>query len=154
MEHGDDAPHPGQEPDDAELRALRETLGPLFDHARPPALLRDRLRREARSRFAPMPALRLLPRIAAACAAAALAWLLVTADRTGGPRDTSVAERPPAMDAADVDGSGRVDIFDAYLVARAVREGDPGGLPDLDGDGLVTEGDADLIAARAVELSR
>lgn len=56
----------------------------------------------------------------------------------------------------DVDGSGGVDIVDAFVLARAVAEVEGerglGPLWDVTGDGVVDEGDVDAVAMRAVRL--
>lgn len=55
----------------------------------------------------------------------------------------------------DLDRSGRVDILDAYLLARRIQTGgslDPSW--DLNGDGVVDRRDVDEIARRSVALGR
>lgn len=58
---------------------------------------------------------------------------------------------------ADLDGSGRVDILDAFLVARSIAAGAgaSGALNpawDVTGDGAVDRRDVDAVAAAAVSL--
>ena len=63
-----------------------------------------------------------------------------------------VRERRPAL-AMDVDGSGQVDIVDAYLLSRRVGSREAGAPAwDLDRDGRVGETDVRLVARRAVAL--
>jgi hypothetical protein len=54
---------------------------------------------------------------------------------------------------ADVDRSGRVDILDAFALARRIQQGTAGGF-DLNRDGVVDKLDVDLVAARAVRLRK
>jgi Dockerin type I domain len=61
--------------------------------------------------------------------------------------------RPPLR--GDVDGSGRIDIVDAYLLARRLETQsklEPHW--DLSGDGKIDEGDVKAVAASAVSVSR
>lgn len=51
----------------------------------------------------------------------------------------------------DVDRSGRVDILDAFAVARSIRHADSAE-HDLNGDGRVDQSDIDLVARDAVRL--
>jgi len=56
--------------------------------------------------------------------------------------------------AGDVDGSGRVDIVDAFILARHVEQSerlDPAW--DMDGDGHVDKRDVDAVAGLAVALN-
>ena len=54
-----------------------------------------------------------------------------------------------------MNGSGTVDILDAYELARALRTGRPGLKHwDFNRDGRVDHADVDVIARRAVSVSR
>ena len=62
----------------------------------------------------------------------------------------------------DINHDGRVDILDAFALARRLagpppqvpgRAGESGPLPDINGDGVVDRKDVDALAARAVRLS-
>jgi hypothetical protein len=60
--------------------------------------------------------------------------------------------RPAAMP-GDLDGSGGVDIIDAYLLDRlVVSGGEAEGSCDLNGDGRVDRADVRALAGRAVAL--
>jgi len=92
-------------------------------------------------------------------AAAGLAGVVLLRSRTAtDPATTQLATQsatPPAtFDVADLDESGRVDVWDAYLLAQAADAGVAEPRFDLDGDGSVTRADADLVARRAVEVPR
>lgn len=132
---------------DAERRVTRE-LQTLLGAAQPPPWVRAQLLCAAEERASALRRRRaarrwLAPLAAAAAAVLALAVLWPT------PRATR------AYDVADLDQSGRVDVWDAYLLARATERDEalPAAL-DLDGDGAVTRHDADALAQRAVEVIR
>jgi hypothetical protein len=59
----------------------------------------------------------------------------------------------PRIDRADVDRSGRVDILDAFALARRIQQGTAGGF-DLNRDGVVDKLDVDFVAAQAVRLRK
>jgi hypothetical protein len=125
--------------------ALRRDLAALFAPSAPPPAVDAAVRRAARERCTP--ARRRGPwRVAGAAAAALL--LALGAHWFGG------AARHDLL-AADVDGSGRVDILDAWTLARALESG--GALEpawDLDRDGAVDLRDVRQLAQRAVRLER
>jgi hypothetical protein len=57
--------------------------------------------------------------------------------------------------AEDINHDGRVDILDAFALARAVQAGvKPMRGPDLNGDGVVDQRDVAWIAAQAVKLEK
>jgi predicted anti-sigma-YlaC factor YlaD len=60
---------------------------------------------------------------------------------------------PGAPHASDVNGDGRLDILDAFAVARAVEKGDPLVEWDQNGDGVVDRADVDLLAFAAVSTT-
>jgi hypothetical protein len=64
--------------------------------------------------------------------------------------NTASAGRNPA----DLDGDGRVDIFDAFMLARALRDGRAVAAWDVNRDGSVDARDVALVAQRAVQLDR
>ena len=71
---------------------------------------------------------------------------------TGGRNPQSMS---PALaeGRADVDGNGRVDILDAFQLARRVEARGPVAPQwDLNGDGRVDKEDVDLVACAAVRL--
>jgi predicted anti-sigma-YlaC factor YlaD len=82
-------------------------------------------------------------------AAAAVALLVLSAGVL------HYAWRPPASPvvAADIDGSGSVDIIDAFSLALSVESnGGDGGKGDIDGNGIVDRGDVEAVARMAVAL--
>lgn len=87
----------------------------------------------------------------------------------GGPKTPESPPSSPAIARAeDVDGNGRVDMLDAFALARRIdrRDGISEGRPsrdrpdrvdlsfDVNGDAVVDDRDVDLIAARAVLLEK
>ncbi|QOV88910.1 dockerin type I domain-containing protein [Humisphaera borealis] len=68
----------------------------------------------------------------------------------------SPATRPTVVDASflrqDIDRSGRVDILDAFTVARGVKTGKTAASWDANGDGVIDQRDVDQIAAIAVRV--
>lgn len=59
----------------------------------------------------------------------------------------------PTLAREDINGDGRVDILDAFALARALEHGAVR-RPDLNGDGQVDLRDVDWVAARAVQLHK
>jgi len=88
-------------------------------------------------------------RLRAAAGLALAAGLLgVTAARWSAPGHVRFA-------AEDVTRDGRVDIVDAYILARRIESRPPHDLPaswDLTGDGRIDHADVNRIASRAVAL--
>ena len=55
----------------------------------------------------------------------------------------------------DLNRDGRVDILDAFQLARQLQSGnDPGAGSDLNSDGEVDRRDVEIIAAQAVRLEK
>ncbi|MDX1565165.1 MAG: dockerin type I domain-containing protein [Phycisphaeraceae bacterium] len=73
-------------------------------------------------------------------------WLLV--NRTGPPPAPAVA----AAGIEDLDRNGRIDMLDAFALARRLESAPEPTAPDLNGDGRVDRLDLDVLAARAVRL--
>jgi len=96
--------------------------------------------------------------VPAAAAAAVLLVLLARQDftpmpesRTASVRQPSTVDRQPSF---DIDLSGRIDILDAFALARRLERGeatDPAW--DRTGDGAVDRKDVDAIALAAVKVT-
>jgi hypothetical protein len=98
--------------------------------------------------------------------AAAAAAVIVVATILFDPQSTIMSSRTPIRDRspqssrpglaegrADIDGSGRVDILDAFRLARHLESGGPAAAEwDLTGDGRVDREDVDAAAFAAVRL--
>ena len=91
-------------------------------------------------------------RIAAVAAIVIFAFSL---DLTKRPEPTTngpvFAETLPI----DIDGNGRVDILDAFKLARQIESADSAEIKlDVNGDGKVNRDDVDLVASAAVRLDK
>ncbi len=85
----------------------------------------------------------------------ATASLLLCAAGFWLTRPGSPLNRAPAFAREDLNRDGRVDILDAFLLARHLQSGDKPELNlDLNGDGVVDHRDAETIAAEAVKLEK
>jgi hypothetical protein len=129
-------------------RARRHFVGREFAPAASPS----RGRPAARSRI------RWAWRIAAAAAVIIFAFSLDLTKRRGPSTDSSYFAGARAV---DIDQNGRVDILDAFKLARRIESADSYETNlslreqgwDLNGDGLVNRNDVDVVALAAVSLS-
>ena len=66
------------------------------------------------------------------------------------------ASRPsqPQFAREDINHDGRVDILDAFQLAREAQSGATLTVADLNHDGIIDRGDAELIATHAVKLDK
>ncbi len=135
-----------------DLHRPRAALPPGFDKA-VLAAARGQWARQRRHRLI----IRLVPLTAAAAAIGLIVWL-------GGPWD-GPAERGSTTPAAhslvsrtplkDINGDGRVDVLDAFMLARQVETGQVTGLRwDFNDDQVVDRRDVDAVALAAVRLDR
>ena len=91
-------------------------------------------------------------RIAAAAAVIILAFSL---DLTKQPDSTKVSLTLNKTQAVDIDQNGRVDILDAFKLARHIESADRTETKwDLNGDGLIDRSDVDVVALAAVRLDK
>ena len=87
----------------------------------------------------------------AAAAVIGVVWLPDQADRGGAMNVASDASSAADNDVnSDVDQSGRIDILDAFVIARQIRSG--GRIHDINSDGRFDELDVAMVAERAVML--
>ena len=111
------------------------------------AVLREARRRLTKPVGPKFPWRRLIPRFA--MAAALVAMLAYGFIRNGSRSLTPIFARE------DLNHDGRVDILDAFALARQLKSGPvlgPG--RDINGDGIVDERDVETIAAQAVRLGK
>ena len=91
-------------------------------------------------------------RIAAAAAVIILAFSL---DLTKQPNQTIDSFSISKTQAEDIDQNGRVDILDAFKLARHIEStGRTETEWDFNGDGLVDRSDVDMVAFAAVRLDK
>jgi len=89
-------------------------------------------------------------RIAAAAAVIIFAFSL---NLTQKPEPTTSQSLLVEARAVDIDRNGRVDILDAFKLARYVESAERTDKKwDINGDGLVNRNDVDLVASAAVRL--
>jgi len=91
-------------------------------------------------------------RIAAAAAVIIVAFSL---DLTKQPKPTKDSLSVVEAQAEDIDQNGRVDILDAFKLARHVETADRTEKEwDFNGDGLINRSDVDVVAFAAVRLDK
>jgi hypothetical protein len=66
--------------------------------------------------------------------------------------NTNPVGEPALANANDINRDGMVDIIDVYILAAAVQINDTSKMPDLTGDGQITQEDADKLVQRVVAL--
>lgn len=97
----------------------------------------------------------IVQRIGAGLAAAAMIAIVVRLFVPGlRPKPPMPVARPQLAEAADINHDGRVDILDAFVVARHIARHEPlDPAWDINGDGVVDQRDVDLIAHLAVRAN-
>jgi hypothetical protein len=98
-------------------------------------------------------------KVAAAAAVVIFAFSLDLTKKSGPATDRSV---PAGIQAIDIDQNGRVDILDAFKLARHIESAGPAEESlslrkqgwDINGDGLVNRDDVDIVAFAAVRLDK
>ena len=152
--------HLDQDPDLRVSSKLSTDLDALFKPqlSVPPEVDRAVLDRAARH-FAGLepakrPRFRLvgLWRVAAAAAVVVLAFSLNLTEKPAPTTHRSGLAKAPAV---DIDRNGRVDILDAFKLARQIElAGSTEAILDINGDGLVNRDDVDMVALAAVNLDK
>lgn len=143
--------------DDAEPHAsprLQKDLRSLFEPSGPvPPQVDKAILAEAHRRLA-KPRRLIVPLRWAAAAAAAVIVIGVVLVSTNH-QSSIISHQSRAESGVDVDGNGRVDILDAFRLARDIESRGPDRTPwDLNGDGLVDRKDVDAVALAAVRLDK
>ena len=144
------------EPDLKVSKRFSEDLGRLFAPDRPiPSAIDRAVAGAARGRLAlPQRGLGWLrwavPATAAAAIAIACLWW-------AHPRAAPPVAPSPRLSQAetDIDGNGRVDILDAFTLARHIEARQPTeAMWDFNSDGLIDRRDVDTVAMAAVRLNK
>jgi hypothetical protein len=95
---------------------------------------------------------RIIRRIGTIAAAAAVLIIAFSLDVARKPQPRTPASLAVTQ-SYDFDHSGRVDILDAFKLARQIQSANlPERQWDLNGDGLVNRSDVDIVAMAAVSL--
>ncbi len=90
-----------------------------------------------------------------AAAAAAVIVLAFSLDLTKKAEQTADRSALVKAQAIDIDQNGRVDILDAFKLARQIESASPVAKSwDINGDGLVDRHDVDMVAFAAVRLDK
>ena len=90
-----------------------------------------------------------------AAAAAAVVILAFSLDLTKRVERTGQRSVTAKAQAVDIDQNGRVDILDAFKLARQIESAGPTERNwDVNGDGLVDRHDVDMVALAAVRLDK
>lgn len=144
------------------IHDLRTAVGPLDAI---PGEADDRILAMGRRNLGRHRGLRLVASVATlTAAAAAIALVILLPTTTEGPRSadtpSTLQTQPPrelakqAFFPEDIDASGRVDILDAFTLARYIDR-DSAYRPtwDFNNDGQLDQHDVDAVAHRAVKLN-
>jgi len=130
--------------------ALVEALGGLHRGPAVPGEIDRAILAEAKAGYLRRRRFWLAARAAGATAAAAAIVIAVVAVRER--RERAAAPVAAVVMPGDLDRSGRVDILDAFLLARRVRDGSSTNGDDVTGDGVVDQRDVDRVAGLAVSV--
>jgi hypothetical protein len=91
-------------------------------------------------------------RIAAAAAVVVFAFSLDLTKHAGPTKDRASLSKTQAV---DIDRNGRVDILDAFKLAKHIETaGSAEKEWDINGDGLIDRSDVDMVAHAAVRLDK
>ena len=91
-------------------------------------------------------------RIAAAAAVIIFVFSLDLTKQTGPTTDRFSLSKTQAV---DIDRNGRVDILDAFKLAKHIESPGPAETGwDINGDGLIDRSDVDVVALAAVRLDK
>ena len=91
-------------------------------------------------------------KVAALASTIAAACLVLAARSPWKQSDSQRSEVAQKASDRDLDGNGRVDILDAFAMARDIRNGRTLSMYDVNGDGRQDQSDVDELAKQAVML--
>jgi hypothetical protein len=133
---------------------LKSDLGSLFkaEHSVPPEIDRAILDKASKRFVRPKKRIRVFRWAGSVAAAAAI---IIVAFVFFFQSDYITPMSTMSMEGADIDRSGRVDILDAFKLAKQIQSvNNPDKKWDINGDGLVNRGDVDFIASAAVKINK
>ncbi len=136
---------------------LKADLGNLFksQHSIPPEIDRAILEQASRKLIRRQKRHIIIRRIGTIAAAAAVIIFAFSLDLTKKPQPSVPYSYLAETVSIDIDQSGRVDILDAFKLARHIESTDNVDSNfDMNGDGIVDRGDVDFIASTAVSLDK
>lgn len=149
-----------RQPDDAELNAPPKLVAALQKSRQRPIFIPrstdERILRAAREHLQKpeSPRFNWLRIIWWGTAAAAIALLALLASQLWRRPSVSQISQVNTL-REDINHDGRVDILDAFSLARQLKAGtQPTASTDVNGDGVVDERDVATLAAKAVELPK
>ncbi|MCP4594038.1 MAG: hypothetical protein GY842_25170 [bacterium] len=153
QEHSEDTETQAPQRLAGDLRGLYRTEVPI------PPEIDAAIASTARQHFAGRRRARMVLRLVKVSAAAAAIALVILVSQPSTHQKTPLATRHagfgPQLSPADIDRSGRVDILDAFALARRIERGDGLGSEwDANGDGVVDRTDVDAVAHVAVRLTK
>lgn len=134
---------------------LKADLGNMFrpQSSVPPEVDRAILDRAGRKLIRPRRRHSIIRRIGIVAATAAVIILAFSLDLSKTPMQDAQESYFAEAKSADIDRSGRVDILDAFKLARQIDSAaDIDTSFDMNGDGLVNRDDVDIVAMAAVSL--
>lgn len=158
----DNQRHFDNEPNLDVTPAFSKDLGRLFTPDRPIPASVDRAVAEAARRHLGHSRRRIVWRHWAVPAAAAAAILLATSiwwfnngTTTPSSREGHIQATVASPSRTDIDQNGKVDILDAFTLARHIESQQPAEVAwDVNGDGLIDRRDVDSVALAAVRLNK
>ncbi len=136
---------------------FKTDLGNLFKprHTVPPEIDRAILDKASGKIFGRQRRHRIIRRIGTVAATAAVILLAFSLDLSKKPKTQAPSTYLAQTISFDIDQSGRVDILDAFKLARHIEStANVDANFDMNGDGLVNRGDVDFIALAAVRLDK
>ncbi len=144
------------EPKGEQLQKLRKDLRSIArGHVEIPpqvdqAVLQEAMKALARPKRTRSNAVEPVAWIAAAASVALVVWIgAMLRSTTTAPQQTTVAATP-----SDLDHNGRVDILDAFHLARQLDADIVPTLGDINSDGRIDRADVEAIAMKAVTLTQ
>ena len=136
---------------------FRADLGNLFKprHKIPSEVDRAILDKASGKLIRPRRRHSIIRRIGIIAATAAVVIFAFSLDLSRKPRQSTPVSYFAEAVSADIDQSGRVDILDAFKLARQIESvANVDTNFDMNGDGFVNRGDVDFIAKAAVRLDK